>query len=147
MCRDTAYPTFGLPEAPREQAPFASPFPEPQYHLEPDSPASSEESRSASEVPWPTSVAGSSAAKFAAFDLDFDLDLPELESTLPGVPAAVEEFDPVAVAQNKLELAHEYVALGDVAGARALINEALASNDAGTRDAARVLLDSLAPLS
>jgi len=140
-------PDFGISEAPLEQAPPASSFPEPQYHLEPDFPAPSDESRSASEVPWPTSVAGSSAAKFAAFDLDFDLDLPEHESTLPGVPAAVEEFDPVAVAQNKLELAHEYVALGDVAGARALINEALASNDATTRDAARVLLGSLAPLS
>jgi len=36
--------------------------------------------------------------------------------------------------------------LGDVAGARALINEVIDSNDPATREAARALLGSLAPL-
>jgi FimV-like protein len=51
------------------------------------------------------------------------------------------------IARNKLELAAEYIALGDVGGARTLIHEVIESNDAGTRDEAHALLATLAPLS
>ncbi len=44
------------------------------------------------------------------------------------------------IARNKLDLATEYVELGDVSGARMLIHEVLESADAGTHDAARALL-------
>ena len=51
------------------------------------------------------------------------------------------------IARNKLELAHEYIALGDLGGARALINEVIDSNDHATRADAQALLSTLAPLS
>jgi len=95
-------------------------------------------------LPRMASVAGQSAVKFGVLDLDFDLDLPD-QSTHS--PVMADELDPIAVARNKLELAHEYVALGEVAGARSLINEVVDSNDPATREAARALLGSLAPLS
>jgi FimV-like protein len=50
------------------------------------------------------------------------------------------------VARNKLDLAIEYMALGDLAGARALVNEVLESNDAATLDQARELRAALLPL-
>jgi FimV-like protein len=51
------------------------------------------------------------------------------------------------IARNKLDLAVEYIDLGDVVGARTLINEVIESNDADTRADARALLSTLAPLS
>ena len=51
------------------------------------------------------------------------------------------------IARNKLDLAHEYIALGDLMGARTLINEVIESNDAATRADARALLATLAPMS
>ena len=90
------------------------------------------------------SVAGQNAVKFGVLDLDFDLDLPEHSTH---APVSADELDPIAVSRNKLDLAQEYLALGDVAGARALTNEVIDSNDPATREAARSLLGSLAPLS
>jgi FimV-like protein len=89
-------------------------------------------------------VAGLGAARFGALKLDFDLELPPSPSQV--VPA----FTPVEVARiarNKLDLAVEYIDLGDVVGARTLINEVIESNDADTRADARALLSTLAPLS
>jgi FimV-like protein len=51
------------------------------------------------------------------------------------------------IARNKIELAAEYIALGDLGGARILIHEVIESNDPGTRDEAQALLATLAPLS
>jgi FimV-like protein len=51
------------------------------------------------------------------------------------------------IARNKLELASEYIALGDLGGARTLLHEVIESNDADTRDEAHALLATLAPLS
>ncbi|MEM5434233.1 FimV/HubP family polar landmark protein [Paraburkholderia diazotrophica] len=89
-------------------------------------------------------VAGLGAAPFGALNLDFDLELP------PGPSQAVPAFTPeelARIARNKLDLAVEYIDLGDVVGARTLINEVIESNDAATRAHARALLSTLAPLS
>ncbi|WP_226993673.1 FimV/HubP family polar landmark protein [Burkholderia plantarii] len=80
-------------------------------------------------------------AQFGALNLDFDLDLPVGPSaTLP--PPTDEALD--RIAQNKLELAAEYVELGDLHGARTLLNEVVDAGRAGTSDAARTLLAKLA---
>jgi FimV-like protein len=89
-------------------------------------------------------VAGLGAAPFGALNLDFDLELP------PGPSQALPAFTPeelARIARNKLDLAVEYIDLGDVVGARTLINEVIESNDAETRADARALLSTLAPLS
>lgn len=89
-------------------------------------------------------VAGLGAARFGPLKLDFDLELPP--SPAQPLPAFTPE-QLAKIARNKLELASEYIQLGDLAGARTLINEVIESNDAGTRDEARALLSTLAPLS
>jgi FimV-like protein len=89
-------------------------------------------------------VAGLGAARFGALKLDFDLELPPSPSQV--VPA----FTPAEIARisrNKLDLAVEYIDLGDLVGARTLINEVIESNDADSRADARALLSTLAPLS
>ncbi|WP_255219080.1 FimV/HubP family polar landmark protein [Paraburkholderia kururiensis] len=89
-------------------------------------------------------VAGLGAARFGALKLDFDLELPP--SPAQPLPAFTPE-QLAKIARNKLELASEYIQLGDLSGARMLVNEVIESNDAGTRDEARALLSTLAPLS
>ncbi|QCP54607.1 hypothetical protein FAZ95_37700 [Trinickia violacea] len=89
------------------------------------------------------SVAGLGAARFGALNLNFDLDLPASTSPLPTFTP--EEL--AKIARNKLDLAAEYIELGDIAGARTLINEVIESNDAATRNDARAMLSTLAPLS
>ncbi|PLZ01019.1 hypothetical protein CY652_18410 [Burkholderia sp. WAC0059] len=89
-------------------------------------------------------VAGLGAARFGALTLDFDLDLP------PDSAEPVPVFTPeqlARIARNKLDLASEYIALGDLGGARTLINEVIESNDHETRADAQALLSTLAPLS
>ncbi|KVD57401.1 pilus assembly protein FimV [Burkholderia ubonensis] len=80
-------------------------------------------------------------AQFGALKLDFDLDLP----AAPGAaPPALTPAELARIARNKLELAGEYVELGDLAGARTLLQEVIDANDAATRDDARALLAKLA---
>ncbi|CAB3757423.1 FimV/HubP family polar landmark protein [Paraburkholderia solisilvae] len=89
-------------------------------------------------------IAGMGAAKYGPLALDFDLELP----ASPAQPLPT--FTPqelARIARNKLELAAEYIELGDVAGARTLINEVIESNDAATSNEARAMLSTLAPLS
>lgn len=130
-------------EAGSEGRPEVRPEAPPEAPPEPAAEAAAPED----EVPAPdglprtTSIAGQSAAKFGVLDLDFDLDLPDLAAR---VPAPAQALDPVAVSRNKLELVHEYVALGDLDGARALLNEVLDASDPATREAARALWDTLA---
>ncbi|MFM0396042.1 FimV/HubP family polar landmark protein [Paraburkholderia phytofirmans] len=87
---------------------------------------------------------GLGAASFGALKLDFDLELPP--SPAQPLPAFTQN-DLSRIARNKLELAAEYIELGDLSGARALINEVIETNDPGTRTEARALLSTLAPLS
>jgi pilus assembly protein FimV len=89
-------------------------------------------------------VAGLGAARFGALNLDFDLELPP--SPAQPLPLFTPE-DLGRIARNKLDLASEYIELGDLAGARALIHEVIEANDAHTRTEARALLSTLAPLS
>jgi pilus assembly protein FimV len=92
----------------------------------------------------PGAVAGLGAAGFGALKLDFDLELP------PSPAQPLPAFTPAdlgRIARNKLELASEYIELGDLAGARTLINEVIEANDPATRTEARALLSTLAPLS
>jgi FimV-like protein len=87
---------------------------------------------------------GFGASGFGALKLDFDLELPP--SPAQPLPAFTQN-DLGRIARNKLELAAEYIELGDLSGARALINEVIETNDPGTRTEARALLSTLAPLS
>ncbi|HEY1610916.1 MAG TPA: FimV/HubP family polar landmark protein [Paraburkholderia sp.] len=90
------------------------------------------------------SIAGLGAARFGALSLDFDLNLP------PDSAEPLPVFTPgqlARIARNKLDLAHEYIALGDLAGARTLIREVIESNDLATRADAQALLATLAPMS
>ena len=89
-------------------------------------------------------VAGLGAAGFGALKLDFDLELPP--SPAQPLPAFT-QADLTRIARNKLDLAAEYIELGDLSGARALINEVIEANDPATRTEARALLSTLAPLS
>ncbi|WP_175840407.1 FimV/HubP family polar landmark protein [Burkholderia contaminans] len=80
-------------------------------------------------------------AQFGALKLDFDLDLP----SAPGAALPALTPDELArIARNKLDLASEYVELGDLSGARTLLQEVVDANDAATRDEARALLAKLA---
>ncbi|SMG60593.1 FimV/HubP family polar landmark protein [Paraburkholderia susongensis] len=95
-------------------------------------------------IAGPGAVAGLGAPGFGALKLDFDLELPP--SPAQPLPAFT-QADLSRIARNKLELASEYIELGDLAGARALINEVIEANDPATRTEARALLSTLAPLS
>jgi FimV-like protein len=100
-------------------------------------------------VAGPAAVAGLGAAPFGALNLSFDLDLPAGAGE-PAQASPVPTFTPeqlAKIARNKLELASEYIALGDLGGARTLLHEVIESNDADTRDEAHALLATLAPLS
>ncbi|MFX1764256.1 hypothetical protein PWP93_16975 [Paraburkholderia sp. A1RI-2L] len=90
------------------------------------------------------SIAGLGAPRFGPLTLDFDLNLPA-DSAEPLPVFTPEQLS--RIARNKLDLAHEYIALGDLAGARSLINEVIESNDHATRADAQALLSTLSPLS
>lgn len=81
------------------------------------------------------------AAQFGALKLDFDLDLPAAPSAV--LPAFTPD-ELARIARNKLDLAGEYIELGDLSGARTLLQEVVESNDAATRDDARALLTKMA---
>ncbi|PFH30408.1 FimV/HubP family polar landmark protein [Burkholderia sp. JKS000303] len=89
----------------------------------------------------PSSLPPLGGAQFGALKLDFDLDLP---STPGAVLPALTPDELARIARNKLDLASEYVELGDLSGARTLLQEVIAANDAATHDDARALLAKLA---
>jgi FimV-like protein len=89
-------------------------------------------------------LAGLGARGFGSLNLDFDLELPP--SPAPPLPAFT-QTDLIRIARNKLDLASEYIELGDLSGARTLINEVIEADDPATRTEARALLSTLAPLS
>jgi len=95
----------------------------------------------AGSAPAATSLPPLGGAQFGALKLDFDLDLP----STPGAALPALTADELArIARNKLDLAAEYVELGDLSGARTLLQEVVDANDAATRDDARALLAKLA---
>jgi pilus assembly protein FimV len=88
----------------------------------------------------PNAPPGIGAAGFDALKLDFDLELTP-NAAAPG--SSPTSHDLATIARNKLDLAAEYVELGDRAGARTLLNEVLATHDPATRERAQALLASL----
>ncbi|MBG0868881.1 pilus assembly protein FimV [Burkholderia sp. 9777_1386] len=95
----------------------------------------------AGQPPATSSLPALGGAQFGALKLDFDLDLP----STPGAALPALTADELArIARNKLDLAAEYVELGDLSGARTLLQEVVDANDAATRDDARALLAKLA---
>jgi FimV-like protein len=92
----------------------------------------------------PASVAGLGASPFGPMRLDFSVDLPS--SQTEPLPAFTPE-QIATIARNKLELAAEYIDLGDLSGARTLLQEVIDSNDPATRQQAAALLSTLAPHS
>ncbi|PMS16186.1 hypothetical protein C0Z18_24685 [Trinickia dabaoshanensis] len=102
----------------------------------------------------PPAVTGLGAAPVGKLNLSFDLNLPGADAaTGEGAQAEAEpqpQFTPeqlARIARNKLDLAAEYIALGDLGGARTLIHEVIESNDTATHDEAHAMLATLAPLS
>ncbi|WP_240158775.1 FimV/HubP family polar landmark protein [Burkholderia sp. Ax-1724] len=135
------------PAAPLSTQPVASPETTAQQAFaahEPDDDAPHIADEIAAGTAGHGAVAGLGAAGFGALKLDFDLELPP--SPAQPLPAFT-QADLGRIARNKLELASEYIELGDLAGARALINEVIEANDPATRTEARALLSTLAPLS
>lgn len=98
-------------------------------------------------------VTGLGAAPVGRLNLSFNLDLPNAEAGAGSSEHAAEPPPPFTpeqlarIARNKLDLAAEYIELGDLGGARTLIHEVIDSNDAATHDEAHALLATLAPLS
>lgn len=92
-------------------------------------------------VAAPSSLPPLGGAQFGALKLDFDLDLPSVPGAV--LPALTPE-ELARIARNKLDLASEYVELGDLSGARTLLQEVVDANDAATHDDARALLAKLA---
>jgi FimV-like protein len=90
------------------------------------------------------SVAGLGASRFGPLSLDFDYNSPASQ-TEPLPSFTPEQIS--TIARNKLELAVEYIELGDLSGARTLLQEVIESNDPATRQPAATLLSTLAPLS
>jgi pilus assembly protein FimV len=87
------------------------------------------------------SVAGLGATQFPPLNLDFDANQPKSQSA--PIPAMT-STQLATIARNKLELAGEYIELGDLPGARTLLQEVIASNDPATRQQATTLLSTLA---
>ncbi|MBC8638100.1 hypothetical protein IAG25_14855 [Caballeronia sp. EK] len=130
---------------PIEQVPFI-----PQPMAQPDSarPTQSQAQSVASQIEAGTagaaSVAGLGATRFGPLSLDFDLG--RASSATEPMPALT-PAQLATIARNKLELAAEYIELGDLSGARTLLQEVIESNDPATRQQAATLLSTLAPHS
>ncbi|WP_174770017.1 FimV/HubP family polar landmark protein [Paraburkholderia hayleyella] len=105
-------------------------------------PPRAQPAESASEAPASGAITGLGAARFGVLNLDFDLELPS--DPVDALPAFTAE-DLGKIARNKLDLAVEYIELGDLAGARALVYEVIEANDAPTREDAYALLATLEP--
>ncbi|KQR76319.1 hypothetical protein ASG35_14655 [Burkholderia sp. Leaf177] len=119
-----------------------------EQHCHPDAlskpPAASVAQQIETGTAGAASVAGLGASRFGPLSLDFDYDSPS--SQTEPLPAFTPE-QIATIARNKLELAVEYIELGDLSGARTLLQEVIESNDPATRQPAATLLSTLAPLS
>ena len=113
-------------------------------HPEPATPPPSASEEIESGTAGAASVAGLGASRFGPLSLDFDYNSPS--SQTEPLPAFTPE-QISTIARNKLELAVEYIELGDLSGARTLLQEVIESNDPATRQSAAALLSTLAPLS
>jgi pilus assembly protein FimV len=138
-----------LTPAPATPQPIADPAVFDRQNAQHSHPESATTSPSASEqiesgTAGAASVAGLGASRFGPLSLDFDYNSPA--SQTEPLPAFTPE-QISTIARNKLELAVEYIELGDLSGARTLLQEVIESNDPATRQPAATLLSTLAPLS
>ncbi len=115
-----------------------------EQHRHPESTSTSASEQIESGTAGAASVAGLGASRFGPLSLDFDYNSPASQSE--PLPAFTPE-QISTIARNKLELAVEYIELGDLSGARTLLQEVIESNDQATRQPAAALLSTLAPLS
>jgi len=113
-------------------------------HRHPESTSTSASEQIESGTTGAASVAGLGASRFGPLSLDFDYN--SSTSQTEPLPAFTPE-QISSIARNKLELAVEYIELGDLSGARTLLQEVIESNDPATRQPAAALLSTLAPLS
>ena len=113
-------------------------------HRHPEAASASASEEIESGTSGAASVAGLGASRFGPLSLDFDYHSPA--SQTEPLPAFTPE-QISTIARNKLELAVEYIELGDLSGARTLLQEVIESNDQATRQPAAKLLSTLAPLS
>ncbi|WP_396330977.1 FimV/HubP family polar landmark protein [Burkholderia anthina] len=130
--------------APRPPVDASDPSPERTFDQDDDfewDPDAASPAAHAGGSSMPSSLPPLGGAQFGALKLDFDLDLP---STPGAVLPALTPDELARIARNKLDLASEYVELGDLSGARTLLQEVIAANDAATHDDARALLAKLA---
>lgn len=148
-------PETGIaPAAPSHEQPSHE---QPSHELSPSAPAGEQTSEYAfaqphaepqSHEPSPHDASSASAAlsgaQFAPLRLDFNLEHPAAPSA--AWPAPTPEAL-LQIARNKLDLADEYIALGDLSSARMLAQEVLDAGYADTREAAHALLAKLAELS
>lgn len=137
------------PLAPATPQPIADPAVFDRQNAQHSHPESATTPPSASEqiesgTAGAASVAGLGASRFGPLSLDFDYNTPASQSE--PLPAFTPE-QISTIARNKLELAVEYIELGDLSGARTLLQEVIESNDPATRQPAVTLLSTLAPLS
>jgi pilus assembly protein FimV len=145
----TAQNEIPLTPAPATPQPIADPAVFDRQNAQHSHPESTTTPPSASEqiesgTAGAASVAGLGASRFGPLSLDFDYNSPA--SQTEPLPAFTPE-QISTIARNKLELAVEYIELGDLSGARTLLQEVIESNDPATRQPAATLLSTLAPLS
>lgn len=145
----TAQNEAPLAPAPATPQPIADPAVFDRQNAQHSHPESATTPPSASEqiesgTAGAASVAGLGASRFGPLSLDFDYNTPASQSE--PLPAFTPE-QISTIARNKLELAVEYIELGDLSGARTLLQEVIESNDPATRQPAVTLLSTLAPLS
>ncbi|GJH28069.1 FimV/HubP family polar landmark protein [Caballeronia novacaledonica] len=130
---------------PIEQVPFIpQPMAQPDSARHTQSQAQSVASQIEAGTAGAASVAGLGATRFGPLSLDFDLG--RASSATEPMPALT-PAQLATIARNKLELAAEYIELGDLSGARTLLQEVIESNDPATRQQAATLLSTLAPHS
>ncbi|WP_213766642.1 FimV/HubP family polar landmark protein [Caballeronia sp. dw_19] len=149
FAESTAQNEAPLAPAPATPQPIADPAVFDRQNAQHSHPESATTPPSASEqiesgTAGAASVAGLGASRFGPLSLDFDYNTPASQSE--PLPAFTPE-QISTIARNKLELAVEYIELGDLSGARTLLQEVIESNDPATRQPAVTLLSTLAPLS
>jgi pilus assembly protein FimV len=136
------------PSTPAQPIGQASFIPQPLTRTDPAQHKQSQSQSVAAQIEAGTagaaSVAGLGATRFGPLSLDFDIG--RAASATEPLPALT-PAQLATIARNKLELAAEYIELGDLSGARILLQEVIESNDRATRQQAATLLSTLAPHS
>jgi pilus assembly protein FimV len=116
-----------------------APAPQPEPTIEFEVPSEAWTPRTETPAPAPAQAAPQAPAMpTPSLDLDFDFDLEAPDGGFGGASRPME--DPVG---TKLDLARAYIDMGDIDGARAMLQEVIAEGAEIQRQEARRLLDSL----